>query len=57
MGAQECHAILHIGKGGKSMNYKRRIIELLDKIEEDDIIFLKQIYTIIKRHIEKRKSH
>lgn len=39
------------------MNYKRRIIELLDKIEEDDIIFLKQIYTIIKRHIEKRKSH
>lgn len=39
------------------MNYKRRVIELLEKIEEDDIIFLKQIYTIVKRHIEKRKSH
>ena len=39
------------------MNYKRRVIELLEKIEEDDIIFLKRIYTIIKRHIEKRESH
>lgn len=38
------------------MEYKRRILEMLDKIGEDDIIFLRQIYTLIKRHIEKRKS-
>lgn len=39
--------------------YKRLILELLEEIEEvkeDDIIFLRQIYTIIKKHIEKRKS-
>lgn len=36
------------------MEYKRLIIEMLEKIKEDnDIIFLKQIYTLIKRHIEK----
>ena len=39
--------------------YKRLILELLEEIEEvkeDDIIFLGQIYTMIKKHIEKRKS-
>lgn len=39
--------------------YKRLILELLEEIEEvkeDDIIFLRQIYTMIKKHIEKRKS-
>ncbi len=39
--------------------YKRLILELLGEIEEmkeDDIIFLRQIYTMIKKHIEKRKS-
>ncbi len=40
------------------MNYKRIVMEMLEKeIEENDIVFLKQIYTIIRKHIEKRKSH
>ncbi len=38
------------------MNYKRKILEMLERIPEDDIIFLRQIFTIIKRHIEKRKG-
>lgn len=40
------------------MSYKRIVMEMLEKeIEENDIVFLKQIYTIIRKHIEKRKSH
>lgn len=31
-------------------------MELLEQIREDDIIFQRQIYTIIKRHIEKGKG-
>lgn len=38
------------------MEYKRKILDLLEVIEDDDIIFLRQIYTIIKKHIEERKS-
>ncbi len=38
------------------MEYKRKVVELLEEIEDSDIIFLNQIYTLIKRHIEKRKS-
>lgn len=39
------------------MNYKRLVMELIEEIEENDIVFLSQLYTIIKRHIErKRKS-
>ncbi|EOS75705.1 hypothetical protein C819_02267 [Lachnospiraceae bacterium 10-1] len=37
------------------MDYKSKILELLELIEDNDIIFLKQLYTIIKKHIEKRK--
>lgn len=45
------------GIGGSYMDYKRIVMEMLDKeIKEDDFIFLKQLYTIIKRHIEKRKD-
>lgn len=36
------------------MNYKRRILELLEMVAEEDVIFLRQLYTIIKRHIEKK---
>lgn len=39
--------------------YKGLILELLEEIEEkeyEDIIFLRQIYTMVKKHIEKRKS-
>jgi len=39
------------------MELKKKIIGLLEQIEEDDIIFLNQIYTIIKRHVEKRKAN
>ncbi len=38
------------------MEYKRKVMELLEEIEEDDVIFLRQIYTIIKRHIERKRK-
>ncbi len=38
------------------MEYKEWIIKFLEMIEDDDVIFLSQIYTLMKRHIEKRKA-
>lgn len=35
------------------MEYKRKILKLLEQIEDDDTIFLRQIYTIIKRHVKR----
>lgn len=35
------------------MEYKRLIMDMISKISEEDTIFLRQIYTLIKRHIEK----
>lgn len=38
------------------MEYKRLIVEMIEKISETDTAFLSQIYTLIKRHIEKAKG-
>ena len=39
------------------MEYKRLIMKMLGEIsEEDDVIFLRQIYTLIKRHVEKKQK-
>lgn len=38
------------------MEYKKWILKFLEEIADDDIIFLSQIYTLMKRHIEKRKT-
>ena len=35
------------------MEYKRFIVEMIEKISETDTIFLRQIYTLVKRHVEK----
>lgn len=35
------------------MEYKRLITEMIEKISEEDTIFLSQIYTLIKRHVDK----
>ncbi len=37
------------------MGYKEMIIKMLEKIDDSDVIFLNQIYTIIKKHIEKKR--
>lgn len=43
--------------GNLGYDYKRIIIEMLNQgVKEDEVIFLRQLYTIIKRHIEKRKG-
>ncbi len=34
--------------------YKRLIIELLNKLEEKDSLLVKQIYTIINQYLRKR---
>lgn len=36
------------------MEYKRLIIAMIAEIKEDDVIFLQQIYTLVKRHAEKK---
>lgn len=41
-----------------AMLYKISILELLDAVGEGEreIVFLRQIYTIMKRHVEKEKN-
>lgn len=36
------------------MEYKRLILIMMTQVEEDDVIFLQQIYTFIKRHLENK---
>ena len=36
-------------------DYKKIIIEMLDHLNESDAIFLRQIYTLIKKHMEKKE--
>lgn len=38
------------------MSYKKIIIELIEKLEESDERFLKQLYTIIKKHLGKERG-
>lgn len=38
------------------MSYKKIIIELVEKLEESDERFLKQLYTIIKKHLERKEG-
>lgn len=39
------------------MEYKRLIMKMLGEIsEEDDLVFLQQIYTLVKRHMEKKQN-
>ena len=35
------------------MDYKVWILKLLGEIEDSDVLFLNQIYTIMKKHVEK----
>lgn len=36
------------------MNLKEIVKDYIDKIEDDDMVLLTRIYTILKRYIEKR---
>ncbi len=38
------------------MDYKKMILELLEKIDGNDVIFLNQIYTIIKKHVKNQED-
>lgn len=38
----------------RCLDYRKLIIEMVYNIDENDSKFLKQVYTIIHRHIEKR---
>lgn len=46
--------VAYFNKGGMKMGYKIIIIELVKKINDNDVLFLNQIYTIIEKHIEKK---
>lgn len=36
------------------MEYKRLILIMMEQVEEDDVIFLQQIYTFVKKHLENK---
>ncbi len=36
--------------------YKTYIIEMLEKLDDTDIAFLKQVYAIIRVHIERKRG-
>ncbi len=36
---------------------KKVIIKMLENLDESDIFFLRQIYTLMKRHIERKRRH
>lgn len=35
------------------MEYKKLILKMLDDISDTDTVFLQQIYTLFKRHMER----
>lgn len=41
----------------KNEEYKKIIVEMLNYLNDSDIVFLKQIYTLIKKHIERKRGH
>lgn len=36
---------------------KKLIIEMLECLDESDNTFLRQIYTLIKKHLERKRGH
>lgn len=38
------------------MIYKRLIIAMLAEINEEDVKFLRRLYTLVKIHVEKQES-
>ncbi len=38
----------------KHMEYKRLILIMMTQVEEDDVIFLQQVYTFMKIHLENK---
>ncbi len=36
---------------------KKIIMEMLEYFDESDLIFLRQIYTLINRHLERKRRH
>lgn len=39
----------------KKEGYTKIIIEMLNHLDESDITFLSQIYTLIKKHLERKR--
>ena len=37
--------------------YKKLIIQILQSFDDSDYLFAKQIYTIVKRHLDKKGRH
>lgn len=44
--------LVFLQSGGATLEYKKKIIQMIENI--DDIVFLRQIYTIIIRYIRKK---
>lgn len=41
----------------KKADYKKLVIQMLDYLDESDNYFLWQIYTLIKKHLERKRGH
>lgn len=37
-------------------DYKKLIMQMLENLDESDAGFLRQIYTLIKRHLERKRG-
>lgn len=40
----------------KNEEYKKIIVEMLNYLNDSDIVFLKQVYTLIKKHLERKRG-
>lgn len=40
-----------------SYDYKKIITEMVQRLDDSDIRFLKQVYTIIKKHLDRKGRH
>lgn len=38
-------------------DYQKIIVKMINKMDETDIRFLKQIYTLVIKHLERKKGH
>ncbi len=38
------------------MEYRKYIMQMMEEVGDDDIIFLQQMYTFLKIHLERKKE-
>lgn len=49
--------VLMVGGTTMKNSYKTAIYKMLNNIDDTDEKFLKQLYTLIKKHLERKRRH